>query len=96
MILINKYIKLSSHMASMTPINDIPLIKPIIFLDLSIAKFLLKGVYVVLLSSGHNVVARRSNKLSKEFLDPFLQISKSEFGLGGRNSELFKLNKILL
>ena len=46
MILINKYTKLGSQMASMY-INDRPHIKQSILIGLSIAKFLLYGVYVV-------------------------------------------------
>ena len=45
MILINKHAKLSSHTATM-PINDRPLVKQIMLIGLSSAKFLLKGVNV--------------------------------------------------
>ena len=41
----NKYRKLSRHMASMS-INDSPLVKQIMLIGLSSAKFLLKGVNV--------------------------------------------------
>ena len=56
------------------------------------AKFLLKGVNIVSFSNDHNIVsslicggggggggAGGQNKPPLEFLDPFLQVSKSEF-----------------
>ena len=54
MILINKQTKLSSHMALM-PINDKSLIKQIMLIAISSAKFLLLCVYVAFLND-HNVV----------------------------------------
>ena len=85
MILINKHSKLSIiayHMALMS-INDRPLIKPIMLIGFINAKFLLLGVNLVHFSNDHNIVrspnCNRQNKLAMEFLDQFLQISKSEF-----------------
>ena len=82
MVLINKQPKLSCHMASL-PINDIRLIKPVMLICFGSAKFLLKGINIVSFSNDHNIVSslicRGQNKLSMEFLDPFLQVSKSEF-----------------
>ena len=82
MVLINKQRKLSCHMASM-PINDRRLIKPVMFICFGSAKFLLKGVNIVYFSNDHNIVSSLicggQNKLPMEFLDPFLQVSKSEF-----------------
>ena len=53
MILINKHTKLNSHMAPM-PINDITLIKQIMLIGISSAKFWLKGATALLadLSAG--------------------------------------------
>ena len=82
MVLINKQPKLSCHMASM-PINDRRLIKPVMLICFGSAKFLLKGVNIVSFSNDHNIVSSLicggQNKLPMEFLDPFLQVSKSEF-----------------
>ena len=82
MVLINKQPKLSCHMALM-PINDRRLIKPVMLICCGSAKFLLKGVNIVSFSNNHNIVSSLicggQNKLSMEFLDPFLQVSKSEF-----------------
>ena len=81
MVLINKQPKLSCHMASM-PFNDRRLIKPVMLKCFCSAKFLLKGVNIVSFSNDHNIVGslicRDQNKPSMEFLDPFLQVSKSE------------------
>ena len=82
MVLINKKPKLSCHMASM-PINDRRLIKPVMLKCFGSAKFLLKGVNIVSFSNDHNIVSSLicggQDKLPMEFLDPFLQLSKSEF-----------------
>ena len=82
MVLINKQPKLSCHMASM-PINDRRLIKPVMLICFCSAKFLLKGVNIVPFSNDHNIVSSLicggQNKPPMEFLDPFLQISKSKF-----------------
>ena len=82
MVLINKQPKLSCHMASM-PINDRRLIKPVMLKCFCSAKFLLKGVNIVSFSNDHNIVnsliCGGQNKPPMEFLDPFLQVSKSEF-----------------
>ena len=47
------------------------------------AKFLLKGVNIVPFSTDHTIVSSLicmcENKPPMEFLDPFLQISESEF-----------------
>ena len=56
MILINKQTKLSSHM-SLVLINDRPLIKHIMLIWFSSAKFLLQGVTVVHFSNDHNIVS---------------------------------------
>ena len=56
MVLINKQPKLSCHMASM-PINDRRLIQPIMLICFCSAKFLLKGVNIVLFSNDHNIVS---------------------------------------
>ena len=81
MVLINKQLKLSCHMASM-PINDRRLIKPDMLICFGSAKFLLKGVNIVSISNDHNIIISLicggQNKLPMEFLDPFLQVSKSE------------------
>ena len=81
MVLINKQPKLSCHMASM-PINDRRLIKPVMLICFGSAKFLLYGVNKVSFSNDHNIVSSLicggQNKLPIEFLDPFLQVSKSE------------------
>ena len=82
MVLINKQPKLSCHMASM-PINDRRLIKPVMLICFCSAKFLLEGVNIVSFSHNHNIVSSLicggQNKPPMEFLDPFLQVSKSEF-----------------
>ena len=82
MVLINKQPKLSCHMASM-PINDRRLIKPVMLICFCSAKFLLLGVNIVSFSNDHNIVSSficgGQNKPPMEFLDPFLQVSKSEF-----------------
>ena len=82
MVLINKQPKLSCHMASI-PINDRRLIKPVMLISFCSAKFLLKGVNIVSFSNDHNIVSSLicggQNKPPMEFLDPFLQVSKSEF-----------------
>ena len=82
MVLINKQPKLSCHMASM-PINDRRLIKPVMLICFCSAKFLLEGVNIVSFSNDHNIVSSLicggQNKPLMEFLDPFLQVSKSEF-----------------
>ena len=84
MVLINKQPKLSCHMASM-PINDRRLIKPVMPICFGSAKFLVSGVNIVSFSNDHNIVSSLicggQNKLPMEFLDPFLQVSKSEFRL---------------
>ena len=56
MVLINKYTKLSSHVTSMS-INDRLLVKQIMLIGLSSAKFLLYGVNVVYFSNDHKVVS---------------------------------------
>ena len=80
MVLINKQPKLSCHMASM-PINDRRLIKPVMLICFGSAKFPL--VNKVPFSNDHNIVnsliCGGQNKLPMEFLDPYLQVSKSEF-----------------
>ena len=82
MVLISKHPKFSCHMALM-PINDRRLIKLVMLICFCSAKFLLKGVNIVYFSSDHNIVSSLicwgQNKLPMEFLDPFLQVSKSEF-----------------
>ena len=82
MVLINKQPKLSCHMASM-PINDRRLIKPVMLICFCSTKFLFKGVYIVSFSNNHNIlgslICGGQNKPPMEFLDPFLQVSKSEF-----------------
>ena len=82
MVLINKQPKLSCNMASM-PINDRRLIKPDMLICFCNTKFLFKGVYIVFFSNNHNIVdslkCGGQNKPPMEFLDPFLQVSKSEF-----------------
>ena len=84
MVLINKQPKLSWHMASM-PINDRRLIKPVMLICFCSAKFSLEGVNIVSFSNDHNIVSslicEGQNKPPMEFLDPFLQVSKSEFRL---------------
>ena len=81
MVLINKQPKLSCHMASMS-INDRRLIKPVMLICFCSAKFLLKGVNIVSFSNDHRIVSSLicggQNKPPMEFLDPFLQVSKSE------------------
>ena len=78
MVLINKQPKLSCHMASM-PINDRRLIMPVILICFGSSK----GVNIVSFSNDHNIVSSficgGQNKLPMEFLDPFLQVSKSEY-----------------
>ena len=82
MVLINKQPKLSCHMASM-PINDRRLIKPVMLICFFSAKFLLWGVNIIPFSNDYNIVSSLicggQNKPPMEFLDPFLQMSKSEF-----------------
>ena len=82
MVLINKQPKLSCHMASM-PINDRRLISPVMLICFCSAKFLLQGVNIVYFSNDYNIVSSLicggQNKLPMEFLDPFRQVSKSEF-----------------
>ena len=82
MVLINKQPKLSCHMASM-PINDRRLNKPVMLICFGSAKFLLQGVNIISFSNDHNIVSSLicggKNKLPMAFLDPFLQVSKSEF-----------------
>ena len=82
MVLINKQPKLSCHMASMA-INDRRLIKPVMLICFCSAKFLFEGVNIVSFSNNHNIVSSLicggQNKPPMEFLDPFLQVSKSEF-----------------
>ena len=56
MILINKYTKLSSHIASMS-INDILHFKQIVLIGLNSAKFLPLDVNVEHFSNDHNVVS---------------------------------------
>ena len=98
MVLTNKQLKLSCHMASM-PINDRRLIKPVMPICLCSAKFLLYGVNIVPFSNDHNIVSSLicggQNKPPTEFLDAFLQMSKNEFRLGGRSSKLLQQNEIL-
>ena len=81
MVLIKKQPKLSRHMASM-PINDRRLIKPVTLICFCSAKFFLLGVYIVHFSNDHNIVSSLicgdQNKPPMVFLDPFLQMSKSE------------------
>ena len=82
MVLINKQHKLSCHMASM-PINDRRLIKHVMLISFCSAKFLLEGVNIVSFPNDHNIVSSLicggQNKPTMEILDPFLQVSKSEF-----------------
>ena len=82
MVLINKQPKLSCHMALM-PSNDRCLIKPVMLICFCSATFLLYGVNIVSFSNDHNIISslicRGQNKPPMEFLDPFLQVSKSEF-----------------
>ena len=82
MVLINKQSKLSCHMASM-PINDRRLITPVMLICFCSTKFLLQGVNIVSFSNDYNIVSslicEGQNKPPTEFLDPFLQVSKSEF-----------------
>ena len=82
MVLINKHPKLSCHMVSV-PISDRRLVKSIMLICFCSAMFLLKGVNIVSFSNDHNIVSslicRCQNKPPMEFLDPFLQISESEF-----------------
>ena len=82
MILINKHTKLSRHVASML-INGRRLTKHVMFICFGSAKFVLQGVNVVHFSNNHNIVSsliRGCQNISPmEFLDTFLQISKSEF-----------------
>ena len=82
MVIINKQPKLSCHMASM-PINDRRLTKPVMLICFCSAKFLLKGLKIVPYSNDQNIVSHLicegQNKPPIEFLDPFLQMSKSEF-----------------
>ena len=81
MVLINKQPKLSCHMAPM-PINDRRLIKPIMLICFCSAKFLLKGVNIVSFSNDHNIVSSLiCGGQNKPPMDPFLQVSKSEFRL---------------
>ena len=58
MILINKYTKLRSHMASMSS-NYIPLVKQTMLIGLSSAKFVLYGGNAVHFSNDRKVVSRR-------------------------------------
>ena len=82
MVLIDKRPKLSCHMASMS-INDRRLIKLVVLICFCSTKFLLEGVNIVPFSNDHNIVSSLicggQNKPPMEFLDPFLQMSKSEF-----------------
>ena len=82
MILINKDLKLSYLMASM-PTNDRRLSKPVMLICFCSAKFLLKGVNIEPFSNDHKIVSslicRCQSKPPMEFLDPFLQMSKSKF-----------------
>ena len=82
MVLINKQPKLNYHMASML-INDRRLIKPVMLICFCSAKFLFKGVNIVSFSNDYNIVSSLicggQNEPPMEFLDPFLQVSKSEF-----------------
>ena len=59
MILINKHLKLSFHMALM-PIDDRRHIKTFVLIIFSSAKFLVKGVNVVPFSNSHNIVSSLS------------------------------------
>ena len=84
MVLINKHPKLSCHMVSMR-INDRRFIKPVMLIRFCSAKFFLYGVniQVVPFSNDHNVastlICGGQNKPPMEFLDPFIQMSKSKF-----------------
>ena len=80
------------------PINDRLLIKQVMLVGFSSASC--EGVNAVHFSNDHNIVSSLicgcQNKLSMELLDPFLQISKINLGLGGRRSKLLQKNEILL
>ena len=82
MVLNNKQPKLSCHMAPM-PINDRRLINSVMLICFCSAKCLLYGVNIEPFSNDYNIVSslicRGQNKPPVEFLDPFLQMSKSEF-----------------
>ena len=65
---------------ALMPINDRHLIKQIVLIGFNNAKFLLSGVNVGHFLNDNNIVSslicRCQNKIP---MDPFLQISKSEF-----------------
>ena len=69
-------------MASM-PINDRRLIKPVMLICFCSAKFMLKCVNIVSFSNDNKIFAALSaggqSKHPMEVLEPFLQVSKSEF-----------------
>ena len=99
MVLINKQLKLSCHMVLM-PIYDRHLIKPVMLICFSSAKFLLYlGVNTVPFSNDHNIVNSHicgdQNKPPMEFLDPFLHCLKVNLGSGDRCSKLLQYNEIL-
>ena len=82
MVLINKQPKLRCHVA-LIPSNERRLVKSVMLICVCSAKFFLYGVNIVPFSSDHDIVSslicRGQNKPPMEFLDPFLQMSKSEF-----------------
>ena len=91
MVLINKQPKLSCHMASM-PINDRRLIKPVMLICFAVLSACFRVLIKYFFQTTTTLLAALSagggggggggggkNKPPMEFLDPFLQMSKSEF-----------------